>query len=244
MENLYLDNIGLIKKWAWHYSGLCEYRPDISFEDLLQIGFLGLVEAKKTHDAKIGCWSTWASYFIRKYMLDALGVRSSKLKYTIRHADGTKETRFYKIASLNAPAYDDEPIDLVETIADESIPQSDARLIQESDSKAIEAAVAAIDDELIQYAVIHYYFAGDTYKRIAAKHNITPRHARNLCNKGLRLLRQSHIIRKMFADRIELETDYHAHKGIKAFTNTQSSTVEDAVIWREYQMKRLAKLYA
>lgn len=234
MDNLYRHNIGLIRKWANRYSGLCEGRADVSFEDLLQIGFFGLVEAKQSYDPHKGSWSSWASYFIRKNMLDALGFRSSKIRYTIKRKDGTTETRYFHVGSLDAPAYsDDDSISLMETIADENIPDADSRLLVEDDSRVVREAVAAIEDEKIKTAVVQYFLSGRTYKSIAIDMDVSPEMIRRLCGKGLVQLRRSRIIRKIAMDRLEQETRYYAHKGILSFTNSQSSVVEDAVLQRE-----------
>ena len=69
MENLYYDYLPLIKSIASRYK-----KERISFEDLIQEGFLGLLEAKKRFDSsKKVKFSTYAFYWIKKKILEAVG---------------------------------------------------------------------------------------------------------------------------------------------------------------------------
>ena len=142
MEKLYCDNRGLLWHWARRYAGLCENRADTDVDDLVQAGFIGLVEAKKTHDPQQGSWGVWASFYIRNRMLDALGIRGRKWYYFVTLPDGTLEKRRFRVASLDAPAYgDDDPTALMETLADERVPAVDETLIADDEARIVREAV-------------------------------------------------------------------------------------------------------
>ena len=67
-EKLYQDYLPLIKSIASRYK-----KEGISFEDLVQEGFLGLLEAEKRFDSsKKAKFSTYAFYWIKKKILEAI----------------------------------------------------------------------------------------------------------------------------------------------------------------------------
>ncbi|HEC92577.1 MAG TPA: sigma-70 family RNA polymerase sigma factor [Candidatus Atribacteria bacterium] len=67
MEKLYQNYLPLVKSIASRYKGR------VSFEDLIQEGFLGLLEAKKRFDlSKKVKFSTYAFYWIKKKILEAI----------------------------------------------------------------------------------------------------------------------------------------------------------------------------
>ena len=68
MEKLYQDYLPLVKSVASRYK-----KEGVSFEDLVQEGFLGLLEAKKRFDpSKKIKFSTYAFYWIKKKILEAI----------------------------------------------------------------------------------------------------------------------------------------------------------------------------
>ena len=74
MEKLYQDYLPIIKSIASKYKD-----EGVPFEDLVQEGFLGLLEAEKKFDASKGAkFSTYAFYWVKKRILDA--VRKEKIQ--------------------------------------------------------------------------------------------------------------------------------------------------------------------
>ena len=73
MEELYQNYLPLVKSIAFRYKGR------VSFEDLVQEGFLGLLEAEKRFDSsKKAKFSTYAFYWIKKKILEA--IRKEKIQ--------------------------------------------------------------------------------------------------------------------------------------------------------------------
>ena len=60
VESLIVDNMNLVKKIAWHMHG--RVRASIEIEDLMQIGYFGLVTAAQKYSPKEG--ATFASYAV------------------------------------------------------------------------------------------------------------------------------------------------------------------------------------
>lgn len=74
MEKLYHDYLPLVKSIASKYKN--KYKDlNIPFEDLVQEGFLGILEAEKRFDASKGIkFSTYAFYWIKKKILEAIQI--------------------------------------------------------------------------------------------------------------------------------------------------------------------------
>ncbi len=83
VENLIVDNMNLVKKIAWHMHG--RVRSAIEIEDLMQIGYFGLVTAAQKYSPKEG--ATFASYAvlrIRGAIVDHLRKSSNLCRTTIQ----------------------------------------------------------------------------------------------------------------------------------------------------------------
>ena len=83
VESLIVDNMNLVKKIAWHMHG--RVRASIEIEDLMQIGYFGLVTAAQKYSPKEG--ATFASYAvlrIRGAIVDHLRKSSNLCRTTIQ----------------------------------------------------------------------------------------------------------------------------------------------------------------
>ncbi len=83
VESLIVDNMNLVKKIAWHMHG--RVRASIEIEDLMQIGYFGLVTASQKYSPKEG--ATFASYAvlrIRGAIVDHLRKSSNLCRTTIQ----------------------------------------------------------------------------------------------------------------------------------------------------------------
>ena len=83
VENLIVENMNLVKKIAWHMHG--RVRAAIEIEDLMQIGYFGLVTAAQKYSLKEG--ATFASYAvlrIRGAIVDHLRKSSNLCRTTIQ----------------------------------------------------------------------------------------------------------------------------------------------------------------
>ena len=75
IEQLYLQNIGLIQKAASRYSGIAEK------EDLIQEAFFGLIQAVKLYDPEAGAsFSSYAFGWIRQTMVRYIEKSASCLR--------------------------------------------------------------------------------------------------------------------------------------------------------------------
>ena len=211
-EKLYREHVGLICMWCNHYAPMCNATCDK--DDLLQAGFLGLVDAVETWEPARGAWSTWASFYIRDAMRDALGLRRKRLQ-TI---------------SLDAPLPDDDDASIGDLIADDSLPPVSEAMERDAIRAAVREAVTLIGDDCARGVVDCVYLRGMSRNQTAEELGIPVPRLGHLLRKGLRALFLDDRLREAALD---AETRFYAYKGVAAFKRDRTSVVEAAVIWRE-----------
>lgn len=212
-DQLYRDNVGLIRMWRNRYAPMCNATCDR--DDLMQAGFLGLVRAAATWEPDRGSWSAWASFYIRNAMKHALGLRSKHVP----------------TVSLDAPLFGDEGAStLMELIADENAPSVPEAAEHAAIRAAVREAVAAIGDDRSRGAVECIYLRGMSRSATSDRLGIPASNLGNLLHKGLAALAKD---RKLRAAILDDETLFCTYKGVKAFMRDLTSTTEAAVIWRE-----------
>lgn len=214
----FLDNRGLVYFWAKRYQAMLEGRAVVDMDDLIQAGAMGLLEAEKTFLPDKGAWSTWASFYVRKAMLEALGLRGRKSEPLI--------------VSLDAPAYTDdgEPseITLLETLADPTNPDMDGLLQEDEIVRTVRAAVDDLPEDQRTVTRLHD-LEGNPYTKCDELLALNTGESRRINGRALRQLRKDKRLRALALDQ---ETAYHRFKGVNAFHSSMSSVVEDLVIWR------------
>ena len=99
VESLIIDNMNLVKKIAWHMHG--RVRSAMEIEDLMQIGYYGLVTAAQKYSPKEG--ATFASYAvlrIRGAIVDHLRKSSNLCRTTIQMQQKQKKAVESLLGSL------------------------------------------------------------------------------------------------------------------------------------------------
>ena len=99
VESLIVDNMNLVKKIAWHMHG--RVRSAMEIEDLMQIGYYGLVTAAQKYSPQEG--ATFASYAvlrIRGAIVDHLRKSSNLCRTTIQMQQKQKKAVEYLLGSL------------------------------------------------------------------------------------------------------------------------------------------------
>ena len=115
---LFRANKGLLHKFARRYSRI---DTAVDTDDLIQAGYMGLVEAERTFDASKGkSWAGWAAYYIRRAMREAVGINT------------TRERAHLHTVSLDEPLGDDADSDTrLDNLADESLLAADDGIIRD-----------------------------------------------------------------------------------------------------------------
>ena len=118
------QNIGLV-----HFvvKKQCRKQCKVSYDDLIQEGTFGLIEAQKRYNPEKGAFSTYAVFWIRKYVNMAITKQSNTIRvpchkfYEIDHyytnlEEDTMQDRFYTMHSVHNGLLTDEIEALLNTL--------------------------------------------------------------------------------------------------------------------------------
>lgn len=81
-EKMILDNIGIVKKIVYKMRHLLDYYP---LNDLLQYGYIGLINAVDKYNVQYGRFSPFAWKHVRGAIIDGCYLMSGKSKWQIKH---------------------------------------------------------------------------------------------------------------------------------------------------------------
>jgi RNA polymerase sigma factor (sigma-70 family) len=218
LGELFDRNQGMIYKLAQRYLGIDNA---VTLDDLVQCGFLGLCSAVDAWDPERGAWSTITYQYVRKAMRAAVGLHGTR-------------TRAHNMAvSLDEPLPGDEDSSRLDTLADESLPDADAGILEDERAEAVRAAVDRLEADRAEAVRLHD-LQNMTYEQAGRCMSITIQQAHNLRACALRDLARDWRLKKA----LDEETRFHAHKGVTAFLSDWTSSVEEAAMWRIEFWKR------
>lgn len=192
----------------------------VEVEDLIQSGFLALVEAVSYFDPAGGC--------------SFLSVLANCLKTAFARAGGyrtSKRDPLNECKSLDEPIDDPEDDTLLDLQADPRDDYEDAnRKIWLEDLRgALDSALSKLPEDEAD-VIISRFFRGQAYKQIGAESGATLAAVRKRELHGLQKLRRPSAGLTRF---LENNTDYYTQVGAAAFQRTHTSAVELLSIKRE-----------
>ena len=102
------DHLGLAKSFASRHAGL--RGPAVSWEDLYQEACVGLVRAAETYDSSRGAFSTYAWYWMKRYVFRAAdeaenGPLFISLDATATNAEGD-EVSYHELVGREDPQFE------------------------------------------------------------------------------------------------------------------------------------------
>ena len=219
-----MDAERLASYWAGRYSWILERRNDLDREDLQQAAFLGILEARKAYKEERGGEVTLAGFYARKEIRALLGIRNGKLPPTLESLD----------EPLNEET-DDTRLDL---LADETLPEADAALLEEEKRQTVRDAVNRLQED--QKAVVSmHFFQGKTYQQTADEMNVTRDRVTTIFQNARRNLRRDRYL-KALAE-VNRSTPYLLGVGVTRFNSTFTSAVEELVLLRERLLEKVLK---
>ena len=226
---LYQENIGLLHMLARRYRGMCERDRAIDFDDLLQSGFFGLVDASQHWEPERGAWSTVAVWYIRKALRECLGIRTSR----IRAEHGA--------LSLDAPLAEDSGTSRMDLLEDETTPDNDEKLRTSEVCNEVNAAMQEIKNQRVKDVIHRLYWQGRTFDALADDMGVSKQRIQQLRDAGFETLRKNRRLQAL-AD-IDGLTRFYAHKGLKAFNTDWTSATEAAALWRIEETERINRRF-
>lgn len=204
-----------------YFRGLEDGKRGLTVEDLIQAGFLALVDAVKTYSPERGAlFLSYLPYHLHRHFVEAAGLR------TDRSAADPINSKI----SLDRPVEDESADTLGDLQPDQrdALEEIEARIQTDQLRAALEKALAKLPERDAE-ALRLRYFKGMSLKAAAEAAGITQETLRGRTAHGLRELRRSSV-RKDLEYFLELRTPYYRQT---SFHTTQISPVESLVMLRE-----------
>lgn len=185
-------------------------------DDLIQSGYIALVEAVKTYRAVGAHFLTWYSYYLRKAFRDAMGLRR-------------KDDLLDYCFSLDAERYDDDTETWLDSVPDDEDGLADAenRLYQAQLREAIDKALDEIPER--QALIVRRIdLEGKTLADAGEEIGLTYQRVSQLRKQAYRHLQYDKGLRSF----VELNTNYFLHVGTSHFNSTHTSSTEQLALRR------------
>lgn len=189
LENLIDNNSGIIKKIANKFYGINKL---IEFDDLIQVGVIGLITAAKKYDnnlEKKANFITYAFHYIKREIVSCVNGRSS------REIGNIKFNR--NCVRLDTPLNNEEDLDLIDTVesTDYGFENVEEKIYIDQLREELEAAMKD-NNSLREREVLKLYYGWDsnkrfTYSEIGEIFQISRNRIMQIEFSGLRKLRQS-----------------------------------------------------
>lgn len=225
MEDLFIKNRGLLYSLAKRYKSACERDRAADIDDLIQAGYIGLVNAVRAWEPERGAWSNIAMMCVKKTMRQAVGIRGTR----IRAEHGAVE--------LDKPIGEDAAASLMDILEDDTAPGIEDAFLVGDLRRQVREAVNDLGGNQARVIWAHDIECTKTYDEIGAEMGLTKERVRQIREKGHAVLRKNQVLRDLAG--IDEQTRFYAHKGITAFNADWTSTTEAAALWRIERLEQL-----
>lgn len=211
----------------------------ISFDDLMQIGFIALVRAADKYDEAQGV--QFISYFgkcLKGAFYNALGF-------------GDKKRAEQYAVSLDEPITDDpeQPQTRLDLLAEQFTDPdgfNDDYERQELIADEVQQGLDRLNNDRWRDIIECYYLGGaGSMEELAKKYGISKQRISQIHDKAMKKLEKDERLLMVYlydaVDRISAKDEYK-HMGVEGFHTTGTSAVEAAVLRHEYQREMNASL--
>jgi len=209
----------LVTLWANKYASNGQGSRLYDTSDLVQSGYLALVDAVANYDPNTGAFTTYLRFHIRRHFAEVAGRRGTK-----------RRPEVYAI-SLNEPINEGADVCHLDLLPD---PEAHYAYADAMENLDVQRAHEAIQGEMAkltpqqQQAITLHICAARTTKDTAAIMGCTASQARQHEYDGLRKLRATKTARQLAPD--------FRHVSLKQFKHTFTSSVEEVILQWERQV--------
>lgn len=196
----------------------------VEFDDLLNSGYLALVDAVPSYDPEKGKFSTWLMYHLKTAFAETTGYRTKRQQLEpIRYA-----------YSLDAPMRDDPKSGSLQEVTEDpdaeiGLEAVEQRIYRQQLHEAMEAAVSTLPERQADIIRRRYYL-DQTLAEIGQELGISIEAARKHERKALRELRQTEHASTLLPF---YDFDYFCGTGVVAFRSSGMSVQERYLINQE-----------
>lgn len=216
----------LVHAFAYRHFTATQGRGGITVEDLVQIGYLAMMDAIPRYKQEEAAFSTFLVQYLRKHFQEASGRLYQNAKGKMMPKDALNIS-----LSLNVTVDEDEETELMEITAD---PATDWENIEDAIwrdqlRQAMESALNELPED--QSAVLKCrYYAGKTLTATGQQLDMPAEEVRKREKRGLKALRQYKFAQKI---RPFYDFDYYRGSGLGAFRSSGMSIQERYLIVKE-----------
>lgn len=242
LERLWLNNKGIIHLAAknWSNSGPAADWPKderkILYQDLMQCGFLALVDAYEHYNPEKGGFTTLLPFYLRKHFRNWCASLSGWTRH--QYNEATKNN--IRVESLNRIVYsDDAGSDGIEL--GDLIPDPDDYFAELVDRLYIESLHGKLDKLLNRIkpqekeAIRLRYYKEKSVEQIAEIMGLTDSRIGQILASGMRNLRQE-AVKSDLAEYVDRNTDYYARVSVDTFQSTGSTSAVELIVMRRENM--------
>lgn len=236
LETLWNQTKGFVWQQAKRWALAWQARKDFDINDLVQSGYIAMVNAVQCYDQQGGTFLTLLNYSLLTEFSNVAGCRTER----------QKNEPLNKAASLDEPIKGNDEAKRVRTLADTIETEEPAfEAIEEADfrahlAQAVRDAVSDLPDQQRRTVEAHW-LNGQSYKDIAAALNVSQSRIGQINTAALRALRKGEHAPKL-SEYLYGDRNYYKNTGFRAWKRTGSSAVEREAEYREQQRSWLLHL--
>lgn len=208
-------------RWYLHFEG----GRGVEVADLIQSGYLAMLDAVRTFEDGNGSFLSWLTYYLQKEFGALYGIRT----------EHTKRDPLNTAISLDAPIGGEDGMTVAETVVD---PDGENGYQQVEDSDYIRALREALESALNDIppknaeVIRKRYLEGQAQGAIATAAGVSPQEIHNRERKGFSLLRRPQTIEKL------REFNPYSYTGYQAWYRSGMSVQERFVIMNDTKINK------
>lgn len=227
IAELWEQVVGLVKWRAERVMAALEIQGNyrgIEFDDLVQTGFIAMMEAVKTFKSENGLFGTWFTFYLQSAFAEATGRRTKR----------GRNDPINTTTSLDRPLSDElEAMTLIDLVPDPSaeaaLDNVEEKIWHEQLSEALEAVLMEIPEKSSDVLRRRYY-ENQTLATIGDAFDVCIESARRLELQALRELRKPRNARRL---KPFYDFNVYAGTGLSSFRATGMSAQERYLINKE-----------
>lgn len=226
LEPLWNQVRRLVHAFAYRHHRATQGRGGVTVEDLVQVGYLAMVDAIPRYDPEEAAFATFLVQYLRKHFQEASG-----RLYKDTHGNMMPKDALDTSLSLNVTVDEDEETELMEITAD---PATDWESIEDviwrdQLRQAMESVLSELPEG--QSAVLKCrYYDRKTLASTGKQLDMPPEEVRKQEGQGLKALRQHKLSQKI---RPFYDFDYYRGSSLGAFRSSGMSVQEQFLVQKE-----------
>lgn len=231
LESLWNQMQRMVYTFAYRHYTATQGRGGVTVEDLVQVGYLAMMDAIGRYDPAEAAFSTFLVQYLRKHFQEASG----RLYQDKRGVLMPKDTLNVSL-SLNITVDDDEETELMEITADPTagLESAEEAIWREQLRGAVAEVLQELPEE--QSAVLrHRFWDQQTYEQIAGNMGSNTSAVIRTEHKALRVLRQPRHRKRLMPF---YDFNYHSGTGLGVFRATGMSVQERYLVMEEDARER------